>query len=106
MELPVSRPHREGEGGDPRQAAEEHPRHRLEGADQTVYSLPIHGRQRQEAHRCCRRMHRNTPGVASRHEPVGVELPVFVAPGTKPLAAGVMRLVSETHGNTIALPNS
>lgn len=31
--------HREGEGGDPRQAAKEHPRHRLEGTDEAVYSV-------------------------------------------------------------------
>jgi transposase len=31
-----------------------HPRHRLEGTDQAVYSVSLHGRQRQEAHRCPR----------------------------------------------------
>ena len=29
-------------------------------------------------------------GVAHRHEPVGVELSVFIAVGTKPLATGLV----------------
>ncbi len=39
--------------------------------------------------------------VADRHQSVGVELPVLVAVGTKPLAGGVMRLISEAHRDAI-----
>ena len=56
--------HREGEGGDPRKAAEEHPRHRLQGTDQGVYWVSLHGSQRQEAHRYHRR---NRAGTRRLH---------------------------------------
>ena len=40
-------------------------------------------------------------GVAGGHQAVGIELPVFIAVGAKPLAIGVVRFVGETDGDTV-----
>jgi hypothetical protein len=51
VELPVSGTYRERERGDPCPIAQGHPRHRVEGTDQTLYALSLHGRAEQEANR-------------------------------------------------------
>src|SRR5690625_3594754 len=38
-------------------------------------------------------------GMPDGHQPVLVELPVFVAVRTEPLAPGGLRLIAVTHGN-------
>ena len=42
-------------------------------------------------------------GVPMVHQPVLVELPVLVTVGAKPVARGIMRFVSEAHGDTISI---
>jgi hypothetical protein len=41
-------------------------------------------------------------GMPDCHQAIGVELPVFVAIGAKPLAAFVLRFVSKAHRDTVS----